>query len=317
MPSAERHPSLSGGNTLSRRQVSNLSQSVHDRLLDKAKESGRPFNELLQYYAIERFLYRLSRSAYREHFVLKGGLMLVVWEAPVTRPTKDIDLLGRVAPGKLAAILAELCSVPVEDDGLVFDAASVETQAITGQVEGGGVRLRFDGRLGTARVRMQIDVGMGDVVTPEESDIVYPTLLDFPAPRLRAYPRETVVAEKLEAMVRLGEINSRMQDFFDLWLLQGQFCFEGETLVEAVRRTFGKRGTDVTSEPAFVTERFRTDRRRQSQWDAFIRRGHLTGAPDEFRPVVEAVSLFVRPLLEAVCDGRSHAEEWEPGGPWR
>ncbi len=298
-------------------QISNLPQSVHDRLLGKARTTGRPFNELLQYYAMERFLYRLSRSEHREQFVLKGGLMLVVWQAPITRPTKDIDLLSRVAPERLAAFIGAVCSLEVEDDGLVFDQASVETETIRGQVEGGGVRVRFDGALGTARVRMQIDVGVGDVITPEECEVVYPTLLDFPAPRLRAYPKETLVAEKIEAMVRLGEVNSRMQDFFDLWLLQGQFAFEGSTLAEAVQRTFTNRATIITSEPTFVSEHFRTDARRQTQWNAFISRSQLREAPAHFATVMDAIVEFIRPVLTSIAEGRAFSGTWQPGGPWR
>lgn len=298
-------------------QIGNLPHSVHDRLLEKGRATGRPFNELLQYYAMERFLYRLSRSEHREQFVLKGGLMLVVWQAPITRPTKDIDLLSHVAPERLAAIIGEVCTIEVEDDGLVFNPASVETQPITGQVEGGGVRLRFDGSLGTARVRMQIDVGLGDVITPEECEVVYPTLLDFPAPRLKAYPKETLVAEKIEAMVRLGEVNSRMQDFFDLWLLLGQFSFEGKTLAEAVQRTFANRDTIIISGPTFASEHFRTDARRQTQWKAFISRSQLRGAPESFATVMDTIVEFIRSPLKSVSDDRAFRGNWQPGGPWR
>jgi predicted nucleotidyltransferase component of viral defense system len=300
-----------------RREVSNIAQSVHDRLLNDARQTGRPFNELLQYYAMERFLYRLSVSPHRDRFVLKGGLMLLVWDAPTTRPTRDIDLLGRVTtPSEIEAAIADMCSQKVEDDGIVFDGGSLQGQEISGQAEYSGVRVRFDGYLGTARVRMQIDVGVGDVVTPPEKKVTYPVLLDFAAPLLKAYPKETVVAEKLEAMVRLGEINSRMQDFFDLWLMARQFPFDGGVLSSAIERTFANRGTEITPRPTCLGPDFAGSSSKQTQWSAFVRRNRLEVVPQEFEPVVQAIGVFLHPLLASLSADEAVEVQWPPGGPW-
>lgn len=296
---------------------SNIAPSIHDRLLNRARESDRPFNELLQYYAMERFLYRLSVSGYRDRFVLKGGLMLLVWETSVARTTRDIDLLGRVGTAEsVEAAVAEICSEAVEADGLVFDADSIQMQEITGQAEYRGYRVRFTGYLGNAQVRMQIDVGVGDVVTPPETEVTYPTLLDFSAPTLKAYPKETVVAEKTEAMVRLGEINSRMQDFFDLWLLSRQFSFEGSVLARAISRTFENRGTEIVAQPTCLREDFATGAQNQNRWSAFVARNRLETVPESFAVVVERVGSFLEPVLKALQANEGFEARWQPGGDW-
>src|SRR5262249_51496662 len=178
---------------------------------------------------MERFLYRLSTTRHRARFVLKGALMLHVWEAPLARATKDIDFLGRLdnSLDNLEGVVREVCTADVEPDGMMFDAATVEIERIKEDADYLGVRVRFVGLLGKARVAMQIDVGFGDVVTPGAQDITYPTLLDFPAPALSGYPRETVIAEKFQAMVYLRTLNSRMKDFYDVWLLARKFAFDG------------------------------------------------------------------------------------------
>lgn len=188
------------------REKSNLAASVRQRLLNHARATGRPFNELLQYFAMERLLYRLQSSSYVRRFVLKGALMLMTWQVSHSRPTKDIDLLG-TTPNDLegvAAVFRDVCMQDVEADGMVFDAVSVQAERIAEESNYEGVRVRFRGTLGTARVTMQVDVGFGDVVVPEPVWIDYPTLLDLPAPRMRGYTRESVVAEKLPPWFSAG-----------------------------------------------------------------------------------------------------------------
>lgn len=226
--------------------VRNVSASVHQRLLNRAKSLRRPFNELLQYHAMERFLYRLSRSAHAERFVLKGALMLEVWCSQKTRSTMDIDLLGRTikAESDLVDQVRDILAVDVESDGLDFDPNTIPTEPITEDTHYEGVRIRFKGALGTARVPMQLDIGFGDVVYPEpEERSEFPAKLDFPAPHLFCYSLESGIAEKLDAMTRLGMLNSRMKDFFDIWLLSRRFDFTEPELAEAIRRTFDRRGT--------------------------------------------------------------------------
>ena len=190
-------------------QPKNIAASVHNRLLNRAKESDRSFNELLQYYAIERFLYRLSLSAHTERFILKGALMLMVWESPLSLSTMDIDMLGKMENSidKIIAIVQEVCRQEVEPDGVIFDPESVQGQRITEDADYEGVRIRFRGSLATARISIQLDVGFGDVVFPSPELKSYPTLLDLPAPIIRSYSMESAIAEKFEAMVKLGIMN--------------------------------------------------------------------------------------------------------------
>ena len=265
--------------------IKNLAASVHGRLMDRARKDGRPFQELLEYFAMERFLYRLSSSAHGDRFVLKGALMLRVWDAPEARPTRDIDLLGRMdnSPEHLAQVIAEVCDAEVEPDGLVFEASTVKATKIKEDAEYEGVRVRFEGMLARSKIPMQIDVGFGDVVVPVAKLIGYPTLLDFPAPRMKGYPRETVVAEKFEAMVKLGTLNSRMKDFFDLWLMARQFDFDGALLARAVTSTFKNRKTAIDPAPVALTPAFTESPTTAAQWRAFVRRGKFAHVPEPRR----------------------------------
>jgi predicted nucleotidyltransferase component of viral defense system len=299
--------------------IKNLAASVHQRLLNAAKESGRPFNELLQYYGIERFLYRLSRSPFAERFVLKGALSLFVLHVPVTRPTRDIDLLGRI-DNDLEAIrntIAQICQQQVEPDGLVFDPASVTTERIAEDADYHGVRAKFRGQLGNARIPMQIDIGFSDVMTPGPVKIHYPAILDYPGAELQAYNCETLIAEKFEAMVKLGTLNSRMKDFFDVWTLAQSRAFDGPTLAEAIQRTFARRETTLTAHPVCFTDEFAAAPAKAAQWNAFLRTGRLVDTPIHFPAVVATVRAFLQPVAERLVAGEAVAGSWSPGGPWR
>lgn len=296
--------------------VRNLPASVHQRLLNRARAEGRPFNELLQHYAMERFLYRLSQSRFAGRFVLKGALLLRVWEAPVGRPTLDIDLLGRMdnEVDAVAEVMREVIQVPVEPDGVVFDVGSLAAGRIAEQAEYHGTRVRFQGRLGMARVRMQVDVGFGDPVHPAAKEEVFPTLLDAPAPVLWCYSRESVVAEKVEAMVRHGALNTRMKDFYDVWLLARAFAFDGPTLAEAVRRTFASRETVVSLPLVALSDGFSASK--GVQWRAFLKRADIEHVPDALKEVVDAIRGFVEPVLASVAEGTEFEARWDPSGPW-
>jgi predicted nucleotidyltransferase component of viral defense system len=213
--------------------TSNLGASVRQRLLNLARSQERPFQELLQYYAMERFLYRLSKSRHAETFILKGALLLAAWQAPLSRVTKDIDLLGRTGNEleHIRALFAQLCEIECEADGIKFDSESVKAVRIKEDADYEGVRVQFRAALSGALIPMQIDIGFGDVVNPGVTKIEYPTLLEFTPPVLRAYPKETVVAEKLEAVTALEMLNSRMKDFFDLWALSRMYGFDGPVLL--------------------------------------------------------------------------------------
>lgn len=295
------------------RPIKDLAKSVHTRLLNLAKQTGRPFNEVLQLYAMERFLYRLSVSGHSKHFVLKGGLMLRVWKAPVTRPTKDVDLLGRTknTVANLVSIVQQICAEGVEPDGMQFDPTTAAGTLINEAAEYNGFRVKFTGLLGVARVSMQIDVGFGDTVVPKPIDVEVPTLLNFPAPKLLGYQRDTSIAEKFHAMVVLGTLNGRMKDFYDIWLLAQNFEFMGEQLSRAINATFKTRTTPLESDPVALTAGFAESADAQKRWAAFLRKGALTDAPQSFAEAVLVIRKFLLPVLKPSTPSR-----WRRGGPW-
>jgi len=299
--------------------IKNLSASIRQRLKNKADEQGVPFNEVLQRYAIERFLYRLGESPYRDAFVLKGAQMLVVWRAKRTRPTMDVDFLGFTENSlkNLENIAKALCALDTEgQDALCFDPESVEAIRIKEDAEYEGVRLAFNAKLGTATVHMQVDIGFNDAVSPEPLDIHYPSLLALPEPTLRAYSRESVVAEKFEAMVKLGGRNSRMKDFFDIWLLSQQFSFSGDELSKAICATLERRRTLFDDMPVTLDPAFPGKSEKQVQWSAFLRRNRLDYAPAHFVDVAASISAFIAPVVDAISSGDDTAIAWQPGGPW-
>jgi len=304
---------------VSNREIKDLPASVHRRLLNKTRDEGRPFNELLQYYAMERFLYRLSKSPYSREFILKGALMLMAWNAPISRPTSDIDLLGNVENDvdAIVSLMKEICMQEVEPDGLVFDADTVTGEVIAEVAEYQGVRVGVRGNLGPARVNVQLDVGFGDPVVPSPVQFAYPVLLDMPVPRLRGYSRESMIAEKLESMARFGMLNSRMKDFFDIWLLSRQYDFDGKTLEMAVDKTFTNRGTEASPELIALMGDFSKDKAKSTQWRAFRRKNRLDLVPIDLAEVVTSIVKFVGPVLSAIEGGGSLSSTWAPPGPWK
>lgn len=303
---------------MNRRSVTNIGASIRQKLLNKARESSRPFNEILQYYAIERFLYRLSVSPFVDQFILKGALMFSVWQAPHSRPTMDIDMLGFTGNDMdaIADITRQVSQQPVEPDGLNLDVRSVTAERIKEDADYQGVRVRMRGELARARVALQVDIGFGDVITPKPAQIDYPTILPLPAPRLRGYNRETVVAEKFQAMVELGQLNSRMKDFYDIWLLLRQFDFDGETLAEAVKKTFANRDTQIPERPLAFSKAFGEDHQKQIQWKAFIRKSKLENAPHDFADVTCRIQGFLQPVIDALLNETSFRQQWRAGGQW-
>jgi hypothetical protein len=302
-----------------KKPITNVAASVHARLLDRATAESRPFNELLQYYGMERFLYRLSRSSHAERFVLKGALMLRVWGGPMARATKDIDLLGHVRAevDGLVAIVRECLAIEVEDDGIRFDTRSVSGEEIRLDAEYGGIRLRFRGALGKAKLTLQVDVGFGDVVTPRPTKLVYPSLLNFAGPRLLGYTPETVVAEKLQAMVALDMANTRLKDFLDIWTLAQGREFSGPVLASAIDATFRQRKTSTTAtSPVALTPAFYAGKEKQMQWGAYLRKARITGAPALLAEVAVKIHQFAMPILAAIADGHAFSKTWQPGGPW-
>lgn len=294
--------------------------SVFQRLRNLARERGEDVNALLAQYAVERLLYRISRSSQSDRFVLKGAMLFRAWTGSLHRPTQDVDLLGYGDPEPdriaetFAAILREVTD---ESDGLVFDDAEVRAEEIRGAQEYGGVRVRVPAKLGNARVVVQIDVGFGDAITPEATEREYPPLLGHDAPRIRTYPPETAVAEKVEAICSIGIANSRMKDYYDLIAISRRFDFDGQTLARAIAATFERRGTPVpTEQPVGLSDRFAEDKQKRTQWGAFVQRTRLPDALADLEDVLRAVREFVGSPLSAAGSADNFSARWTSAQGW-
>jgi len=273
---------------------------------------------VLSEFGIERLLYRLGVSAHADRFVLKGATLFKLWWGDERRATWDLDLLGRGVSGvgDVVAMIRDLCTIPA-DDGIVFLSDSIIKEEIREPDEYSGVRVRLAARLAQARIPVQVDVGFGDAVVPAPVREVLPSLLDHEAAQVLVYPREAVVAEKVEAMVALGVTNSRMKDFYDLHRLAQSAAFEGATLACAMRATFERRRTPFPDgEPLVLARGFLPAPERQAQWRAFLRRGRLV-APSDAGDLTEALRRFLLPVLAAAGSGAPFEARWAPGGPWR
>ena len=307
---------------MSERHPSNLAASVRQRLLNLARERRDEFQLVLMRYGIERLLYRLSQSPHADAFVLKGAVLFQMWTGQPHRSTLDVDFLATGKENAVApyeSIIRTVCGQGVEPDGLVFNPATVQGEAIREEQRYHGVRIHVTAMLGTARVPVQIDIGFGDAITPAADRVQYPSLIGMPTAALAAYPRETVVAEKYEAMVSLGIANSRMKDFYDVLVLARHFEFHGPTLARAIQATFARRGTPVpTDKPLALTPAFTADASKQAQWSAFVRRGRLTLAVPAFADVIADLDGFLwAPTLAAVTLTPNWTCTWSPATGWR
>jgi predicted nucleotidyltransferase component of viral defense system len=279
--------------------MSNVAASVRARLLNVAKTQGVDFNQVLVRFALERILYRLTQSKYADRFLLKGALLFTLWYDMPHRATRDADLLGFGASDleSVAQVFREIAAVTV-DDGIVFDPASVTVEGIRKEAGYGGVRVVIASQLAKARCKTQIDVGFGDAVTPGPVDSVYPVLLDdLPAPRLRAYPTYTVIAEKLHAIALLGMTNSRVKDYFDLSVLLERETLDANLLAQAIKATFERRGMAVPAElPVGLTDEFAHDASRQALWLSFVKKNELD--PEPLAAIVARLRLALKPALD-------------------
>ena len=292
----------------------NVAASVRARLLNKARAEKLDFNLLLTRYALERMLYRLSVSEQRGQFLLKGALLFDIWFDVPHRPTHDADLLGfgSTEIPHLEKLFREVSQIAVED-GIAFQADTVKAAEIRKEANYAGVRVMLLGLLDNARCPVQIDIGFGDAVTPAPENAQYPVILDdMPQPQLRVYPRYTVVAEKLEAMVKLGILNSRMKDYFDLWVLSRHSDFDGTVLATAIRATFERRGTGIPSGLPFgLTDEFAQHEQKNMQWAGFLRKNALE--PMALAAVIEALREFLLPVLSM---GEDYRRQWRAGAGW-
>jgi predicted nucleotidyltransferase component of viral defense system len=297
----------------------NVAQSVRDRLRTVTVGLRLDYNLVLARYVLERLLYRLSVSPHGNRFALKGAMLFSVWTANIVRPTRDLDLLGFGSSDAYALrdTFREIMRTPAPDDGVVFDLDSVRTEPIRAKHRYDGVRIGALAFIGSARVPIQIDIGFGDAITPGLDEQDYPTLLDGPAPRLRAYPRETVVAEKLEAIVDIGTRTSRMKDYYDLLYLARFFAFDGSTLSRAIRATFERRRTELPRVvPAALSPDFGSDIAAVERWNAFVRRTPLPIDPPKLAGVVEEIARFVMPPAIAAASGRPFVQQWQASAGW-
>jgi len=296
-----------------KRPVTNVGASIRQRLLNIAREQNEDFGLVLTRYAIERLLYRLSKSRHADDFILKGAQLFSLWTEKPHRTTRDLDLLCQGSPelARLETVFRDLCEQQADPpDGLTFGADSVSAETIREAAAYDGVRVLVGYEIGGARDRLQIDVGFGDAVVPAPETVSIPALLDLPAAQMKAYPMEAVVAEKYEAMVALGMVNSRMKDYYDIWLLSRQFEFNGERVCQAISATFSRRKTPLpTGVPAALSAEFAADPGKQTQWRAFVRRSRL--APEaELNDVVAALRQFLMPPTSAIIAGKPFAMVW-------
>ena len=303
-----------------KKDIINIQASVRARLQNKAKETNRPFSEVLQYYGLERFLYRFSKSQYARQFILKGALMFTAWNIPERRTTLDIDFLARFDNqiGSIEKVIKDICKIKVVSDGLVFDPETVKGMRIKEDADYEGVRVKFVGFLERARIPMQMDIGFGDIVYPRPKIFDYPVILDLPKPHLKGYPLESVVSEKFEARVKLGLLNSRMKDFYDIWLMMRQFDFNGLNLTEALKRTFEHRKTELPQKrPLFAEEIYYDKSDRQTLWMAFLRKGDIKHAPDKLSVTAKEIEKFLIKPLDAIHKRIEYKKTWKASEIWR
>ncbi|KQC14200.1 MAG: hypothetical protein APR63_14900 [Desulfuromonas sp. SDB] len=303
-----------------KKQITNLPASIHARLLNKAREMNRTYSEVLQYYGMERFLYRFSCSKYREKFILKGALLFTALQVPNRRMTLDIDFLSHYdnQVERIETVIKEICNISVEPDGLIFDSKTVRGQRIKENANYEGVRIKFSGFLERSKIPMQIDIGFNDTIYPKVQLIDYPTILDFQKPHLYGYPIESVISEKFEAMIILGLLNSRMKDFYDIWILIRQFDFEGLIFSIALRKTFTKRMTALPEKkPIFAEQIYNEYSEGQAIWKTFLKKANLDNAPEKLVTVAKEIEYFLIEPLTALHKGIEFNKKWIAPGPWK
>ena len=298
---------------MAREPLKNVGASVRARLLQRSRDERTDFQILLTRYALERLLFRLSRSEHRNRFILKGAMLFVTWVEAPSRPTRDLDLLGYGdnTPEAIGDAFRAILAQPVDDDGVAFDVDGLEAAPIREDLEYGGVRIRTQATIAGARIPIQVDVGFGDAITPGPIEIDYPALLDAPAPHLRAYPIETVVAEKFHALAIRGIANSRLKDYYDLWLIAETFELDRAPLAAAVRQTFARRETALPQEkPTGLSEAY--VEAWGGQWRTFLSRERMAAAPEQLATVVADLERFLMPLIKDSA-GNWY---WQPRAGW-
>lgn len=299
--------------------VKNIPASIQARLRTEAEKQRRPFAEILQYYAMERFLYRLSKTKYASKFILKGGLLFYVWNIPLRRPTRDIDFRGYVSNDSeiLIEIFGVVAEVFVPEDGIVFDGNSVSIEETQIDADYQGVRAKLLAHLGRSRIQVQIDIGFSDELASKAEPIEYPNILpDLQPVHLKSYPKEAVVAEKFHAMIRHAELNSRMKDYYDLWLMAETFEFESQTLRKAVETTFSNRDTDLPmNRPVSLSVEFAASNK--SGWGNFLKQMNLESVEGaDFPQIMDKIWKFLEYPLQTSLNQTKSTHTWIPKKGW-
>jgi predicted nucleotidyltransferase component of viral defense system len=298
----------------------NRPASVRARLQAFASAHKVDFQLVLVRYASERLLHRLMSSPYGDKFILKGAMLYLLWDAASPRTTRDIDLMGFGDSGldHLRRMFREICLQSVTDDGLRFIPESVRAEAIREEQEYGGVRIRLYALLEKARIPIQVDIGFGNPPFPAPRRVTWPGLLDFPNAKLKVYPPEASIAEKLEAMVRFGIANSRMKDFYDIWWMASHFSFRSVVLRKSIAAVFRDRQMNIPRRlPLALQEEFYRDSMKDAQWNAFLHRVRINDIPPSFPELGRFLRSFLVPIMEAISSDDSGKFKWKPGGPWQ
>ncbi|MEJ2051610.1 MAG: nucleotidyl transferase AbiEii/AbiGii toxin family protein, partial [Calditrichota bacterium] len=294
---------------MTKKDFTNVAQSLRDQLNNLSKLRQEPLEYVLTRYGLERLLYRLSKSRYKDQFILKGAMLFEIWFDQPYRATRDVDFLGFGENNikEVVKIFREISrSSPDDEDGLEFDTESIQAEFIREEQEYGGIRIKLYTYLASARIRLQVDVGYGDAIVPKPQKIIYPTLLELPAPYLRAYQPETVIAEKFQFMAEKGIANSRMKDYCDVWFLSKQFRLEGEKLASAIKATFSHRNTRIPDGvPLGLSEEFFQDPGKKQQWATFSARIGLTeaAAKPTLEQMIKRLAAFLLPPAHAIREG--------------
>ena len=304
---------------MTRDKGKNTAASIRARLLALAQSKGEDYQRVLGRFAIERFLYRLGRSPYRDKFAIKGATLFTLWTGQTPRPTKDLDLLGRGSSSieEVEQTIRAICGIHEGEDGITFDIASVEGTTIKGDDEYEGVRIKLRAELAGAQIPMQIDIGFGDAVSPEPELVSFPVLLPMEAPFIRAYPREASIAEKFHAMVKLDIRNSRMKDFYDIWFMANTWTFDMASLRKAILSSFERRGTAIPTEVPFaLTEEFLNDPQKKQQWTAFVSRLNPGIKVPSFEEVGAMLRTFLLPCISGTSLTQADIRSWTASHGW-
>ncbi|HAM39651.1 MAG TPA: hypothetical protein DCP53_09710 [Elusimicrobia bacterium] len=300
------------------KEVKDKAASVRARLTNIARTENIDFDALLLRYFQERFLYRLSISEFSNYFILKGGLLLISFDLPQTRPTKDIDFLGDKIINDIEKIKQIIIKIAELDynDGVKFLKSSIESKRIKEDADYEGIRIKIDANLGQAKKKLQIDIGFGDKIVPQAETIKFPTLLDENSPIIKVYSVESIISEKFEAMIKLAMLNSRMKDFYDVYNLSKNHKFSAATLKEAIETTFQRRKTFLPDNPLIFQSEFQTDKTRQQQWFAFLNKSKLHDADQSFDKIMDRITSFLKPVVVAIKNNQESNKEWRLPGQW-